>query len=224
MRSELFGLYGISDCILTPYAEIFDYLESAIRGGLRIFQLRDKIHSDEEIEGFARELQEFCREKGILFILNDRYNLALKIQSDGLHLGREELDSFCGLRKDFHGIIGVSCYANIESALYYQSLGADYVAFGSFFHSYTKPNATAAPLTLLKHAKEMCKIPLCAIGGIAPDNVSLLQDADMIAVISSLWQNNMPLHSLESHDFVRFNAERLVSLWNPKDRDTKGII
>ncbi|RDU72309.1 thiamine phosphate synthase [Helicobacter aurati] len=214
MRDKLFGLYGISDYNLTPYTKIFDYLESAIDGGLQIFQFRDKIHNDKEIEGLIKDLQLFCREKNILFILNDRYKLAIKMQLDGVHLGREELQCFSTIRKNFQGIIGVSCYASLESALYYQSLGADYVAFGSFFQSPTKPNATLAPAALLKSAKQKCDIPICVIGGIAPDNVHLLREADMIAVISGLWQKRTSsLQAQDSHDFVRHNAEKLISLW-----------
>ncbi|STQ86054.1 thiamine phosphate synthase [Helicobacter muridarum] len=211
--NRLYGLYGISDCKLTPYVNIFQYLESAISGGLRIFQLRDKIHSDNDIEGLARELQDFCHSKDVLFIINDRYKLALKINADGIHLGRDELDCFQDLRNSFSGIIGISCYASIESAMYYEDLGADYVAFGAFFPSHTKPNATTAPVTLLKEAKVKCKIPICAIGGINVSNVGLLRDADMIAVISSLWSNDNLSLPCESSNFIRYNASSLLLAW-----------
>lgn len=212
--NRLYGLYGISDYKLTPYTNILQYLESAVSGGLRIFQLRDKIHSDKDIEGLARELQDFCHSKDVLFVINDRYELALKINADGIHLGRDELDCFQDLRNSFNGIIGISCYASIESAMHYEDLGANYVAFGAFFPSLTKPNAITAPITLLKEAKTKCKIPICAIGGINVGNVGLLGDADMIAVISSLWSNdNLNLACIESSNFIRYNANNLLLAW-----------
>ncbi|RDU67514.1 thiamine phosphate synthase [Helicobacter didelphidarum] len=186
-QNILYGLYGISDTKLTPKHKIFDFLQEAIDGGMRIFQYRDKDSKDSEIIGLVSELQDFCAKKDVLFVLNDRYELAIKLGVDGLHLGQDELGDFITIRKAFSGIIGVSCYNDISSALKYEKMGVDYVAFGAFFSSPTKPQANLCPLKILEHAKEKIHIPICCIGGISPENANLLRQSDMIAVISSLW-------------------------------------
>ena len=198
------GLYGISDNALTPKDSIFSKLDSAISGGLRIFQYRDKDGSDEEIESLVLELQKFCREKNVLFVLNDRYQLGIKLGVDAIHLGREDIDNFSYIRKSFSGFIGISCYDSISLALKYQDSGADYVAFGAIFPSPTKPSAEHCDISVLSKAREKLKIPICAIGGINVDNARLLE-CDMIAVISSLWSGD-----------VCENAKKLIESWQSK--------
>jgi thiamine-phosphate pyrophosphorylase len=89
-------------------------------------------------------------------------------------------------------IIGVSCYGDISRAIQMQRQGADYVAFGSFFPSKTKPQAEVVSPMVLMSAKDMLDIPICAIGGITDHNAKDLVDmgADMVAVISDLWQTD----------------------------------
>ncbi len=188
-KEILKGLYGISDNKLTPHNTIFKQLQMAIDGGLRIFQYRDKISSDDNIQSLVKELQDFCSSQNILFILNDRYKLAIKLNLSGLHLGKDEIINFDSIRNDFKGIIGVSCYNDISMAYDFSQRGADYVAFGSMFESKTKQNAIKCPLNILQEAKKIIQIPICAIGGITRYNVHLLE-CDMIAVISSLWETN----------------------------------
>ena len=185
--TRLQGLYGISDTKLTPTKTLIAQLQKAIQGGLKIFQYRDKDSKDSEIIGLVGELQALCNENNVLFVLNDRYELAIKLGVSGLHLGRDEVSQLLDIRESFKGIIGVSCYDSIELAQRYESAKVDYVAFGSLFPSPTKKDAKPCPLSVLKEAKNTLKIPICGIGGICVDNVSLLKECDMIAVISSLW-------------------------------------
>ncbi len=201
------GLYGISDCVLTPHNTIIQQLQMAINGGLNIFQYRDKLSSDKDIKHIVNKLQDFCHMNNILFILNDRYELAIQLNVNGLHLGKDEIINFDSIRKEFKGIIGVSCYDNIEMAKEFEIRGADYVAFGSMFESKTKQNATICKLDILKEAKSILNIPICAIGGIDIDNAKLLKHCNMIAVISSLW---------DTKDTITNNAKNLISSWNPK--------
>ena len=186
-NTRLKGLYGISDTKLTPTKTLIAQLQKAIQGGLKIFQYRDKDSKDSEIIGLVGELQALCNENNVLFVLNDRYELAIKLGVSGLHLGRDEVSQLLDIRESFKGIIGVSCYDSIELAQRYESAKVDYVAFGSLFPSPTKRDAKPCPLSVLKEAKNTLKIPICGIGGICVDNVSLLKECDMIAVISSLW-------------------------------------
>ncbi|MDO7253591.1 thiamine phosphate synthase [Helicobacter cappadocius] len=195
------GLYGISDEKLTPYEKIFDMLELAILGGVKIFQLRDKNHSDDELFEISKKLCEFCMQRDVLFVMNDRVELAIAIKSPALHIGGEDCD-LKKARKMFDGKIGVSCYNCLESAQKAQKQGADYVAFGAFFSSKTKPNARKADLEILEKAKKKLDIPICGIGGILPENVNKLKKADMIAVIGGLWNGD-----------IQKNAEILKRKW-----------
>ncbi|MDY5823173.1 MAG: thiamine phosphate synthase [Helicobacter sp.] len=186
-NTRLKGLYGISDTKLTPTKTLIAQLQKAIQGGLKIFQYRDKDSKDSEIIGLVGELQALCNENNVLFVLNDRYELAIKLGVSGLHLGKDEVSQLLDIRESFKGIIGVSCYDSIELAQRYESAKVDYVAFGSLFPSPTKRDAKPCPLSVIVEAKHKLKIPICGIGGICVDNVSLLKECDMIAVISSLW-------------------------------------
>lgn len=209
----LHGLYGISDCNLTPKSSIFTQLQQAIRGGLRIFQYRDKKSNDNEIRSLVQELQDFCSYNDILFILNDRYELAIQMGVSGLHLGKDELERFIDIRDFFSGIIGVSCYNDINMALQYERAGVNYVAFGSIFQSPTKPNANRCNLEVMAYAKQKLTIPICAIGGITRHNARLLRNCDMIAVISSLWKNTQP-QTQTNYTHIKRNAKELLESWN----------
>lgn len=197
----LSGLYGISDEILTPYDSIFDSLHKAILGGMKIFQLRDKSHCDNELFGISAKIRDFCIQRDVLFVVNDRIDLANAINANALHIGSEDCDLKIA-RKNFSGKIGVSCYDSLDLALEAEEGGADYVAFGAFFPSNTKPNAKKASITTLLEAKKRLKIPICAIGGISTENVSVLKNADMIAVIGNLWSGD-----------IEKNAEKLIEKW-----------
>ena len=207
-NTRLKGLYGISDTKLTPTKTLIAQLQKAIQGGLKIFQYRDKDSKDSEIIGLVGELQALCNENNVLFVLNDRYELAIKLGVSGLHLGRDEVSQLLDIRESFKGIIGVSCYDSIELAQRYESAKVDYVAFGSLFPSPTKRDAKPCPLSVIVEAKHKLKIPICGIGGICVDNVSLLKECDMIAVISSLWNIDSKNYALNPAAYPNL-AEKL---------------
>ncbi|WP_257874472.1 thiamine phosphate synthase [Helicobacter sp. 11S03491-1] len=201
---KLKGLYGISDDLLTPSEKIFEMLYQAILGGLKIFQLRDKIQSDTALLELAIKIRDFCFQNDVLFVINDRVELAIKINAPALHIGSEDC-SLLEAKRHFKGKIGVSCYDRLDLALQAQKNGANYVAFGAFFASQTKPEAKKIPLDILKEAKKILKIPICAIGGIDCQNAIELKQADMIAVIGGLWRGN-----------VQKNAQLLLKNWQEK--------
>jgi len=187
----LAGLYLITDETLTPYDRIETYLIPAFRGGARILQLRDKSLDDEALFPVAQHIQALCQEFGVTFIINDRVDLANELDADGVHIGRD--DEGYDLARRILGrkkIIGVSCYGDLFRAKELEHKGADYVAFGSFFASTTKPNAPTISPSLMGEAKRMLKLPVCGIGGITTENATLLasQGADMLAVISDIWK------------------------------------
>ncbi len=183
------GLYGITDTSLTPQETLYAQVEAAIQGGMRILQLRDKISTDAQVLPIASKLLKLCRKNNVLFIVDDRIELAIEIDADGVHVGKDDKE-IREFKDNFKGkIIGVSCYGDIHRALDAQEQGANYVAFGSFFPSPTKPLASLVDRSVLSQAKNILNIPICAIGGITTSNATALVDAgsDMIAVISDLW-------------------------------------
>ncbi len=128
--SKLKGLYVITDDNLTPDNSIYDQVEQSLKGGASIVQLRDKHSSDERVMQKAKKIQELCHSYGALFVLNDKIELAIELGCDGLHIGKSDHERFSEIRESFKGVIGVSCYGDVEMAKEFEKKGADYVAFG----------------------------------------------------------------------------------------------
>ncbi len=187
---KLRGLYAITDSRLTPTPSILEMVDKAISGGAAIVQLRDKNKPDKELLEMATRLCRLCKDRGVIFIVNDRIELAKLTDAHGIHIGKDDIDPSSARAMLPGKIIGVSCYNSLETAIEAEKAGADYVAFGSFFPSPTKPNAVEVPLRLLTQARTSLRIPICAIGGIDPNNAiqTIYAGADMVAVISSLWE------------------------------------
>jgi len=188
---SLQGLYVITDG--STGTVLLEKVEQTLRGGAMIVQYRDKTNDTVRRQHEAAALRELCREYNALFLINDDVALAKTLQADGVHVGRD--DAALSTAREQLGeqaIIGVSCYNQLALAVNAAQHGADYVAFGSFFPSPTKPNAPRATLPLLHEARAQLSVPICAIGGItlatAPDLVA--GGADMLAVISDVFAGN----------------------------------
>ena len=188
--SHITGLYAIADTQYLDDARLLPAVGKAVAGGARIVQYRDKKHGAADRVRQAAELASLCRKHGALFIVNDDAELAMQAQADGVHLGREDV-SLVQARTQLgpQAIIGVSCYNELARAVQAQNEGADYVAFGRFFPSRTKPQAVQADLELLREAKTKLHIPIVAIGGITPENGASLiaAGADALAVIEGVF-------------------------------------
>jgi thiamine-phosphate pyrophosphorylase len=186
---ELRGVYAVTpDCADT--AELLLRAGLALAGGTRLVQYRNKAAPAALRRAQAQGLLSLCRSYGARLIVNDDLALALDVGAHGVHLGREDGDLAAARQALGPGrLLGVSCYAELARAREASRIGADYVAFGSFFPSATKPGATHAPLTLLAEGKRELGLPLCAIGGITVENAPrlLAAGADMLAVISDLF-------------------------------------
>jgi thiamine-phosphate pyrophosphorylase len=182
------GLYAV-----TPDASelnsLLQRVKSCLSGGARVIQYRNKNLNAPHRE-IAAALAAACRQQAAVFIVNDDIELALAVDADGVHLGRDD-HSLALARKQLgpDRIIGVSCYADLQHALDAAQNGADYVAFGSMFASSTKPLAPPAPLSLLTEAKTQLHIPVVAIGGITLQNApqAIAAGADAVAVISAVF-------------------------------------
>jgi len=180
------GLYAITD---GPRPDLYSAVESALNGGAAILQYRDKSGESERRHAEAASLLAACRRFGVPLIVNDDVDLAAAIGADGVHLGEHDGDiDAARTRLGAAAIIGVSCYDSIDRARQLAAAGADYLAFGAFFPSPTKPLARRAGAGLLRDAKSL-GLPLVAIGGITPDNAQPLIEAgaDFVAAISGVF-------------------------------------
>jgi thiamine-phosphate pyrophosphorylase len=175
----------------------------AIEGGATLVQYRNKVASPGLRRQQASALLTICRSRGALLIINDDTDLAVEIGAEGLHLGRDDGDIAAARTRLPHALIGASCYRDTGNALEAKRLGADYVAFGSFFASPTKPSAVRSPLSTINEAKQAVGLPVVAIGGITLDNTPSLIAAgvDAVAVITALF--GAPSVKQAAADFTR---------------------
>jgi len=202
LSSLLSGLYVIADAECIGYNNIICKTEEILYAGVKVLQYRDKVSTQQERYKLAEQLRILTSDHGCLLIINDDATLAQSINADGVHLGKD--DGPIEQARDVLGenkIIGASCYAKFENAYPAISASADYIAFGSFFPSSTKPNAPKADIDLIRHAKQNFDIPICAIGGITPENAShvLQAGADMIAVISTIFNASSSKHAVQEY-------------------------
>ena len=158
-------------------------------------QLRCKSMCREALRETASLLGAACRAAGVPFIVNDDARLAREVGADGVHLGEHDgaiADARALLGED--AIIGASCYDDIARARTLAAQGADYLAFGAFFPSPTKPHARRATPDLLRDSAAL-GLPRVAIGGIGPDNARALvaAGADLLAVIGGVFDAPDPV-------------------------------
>jgi len=188
-KDNLRGLYAITDPELMG-DNLIHKAQCAIEGGINILQYRNKTAPLEQQESEANALSALCKKNNVLFIINDNVELAIKVNADGVHLGQKDADIKQARQQlGKNKIIGITCHNKIELAQQAQKHGADYVAFGRFFTSLSKPSAPAADISIIKEAKKSINIPIVAIGGITHQFApSLLNEgADILAVIQGLF-------------------------------------
>ena len=180
------GLYAITD---GPRDDLVAACEAAIDGGAVLLQYRDKTDDAARRLAEARALADLCARRQVALIVNDDVDLALASGAMGVHLGEDDADIASARAKlGPCAIVGVSCYDSIERARALAAAGADYLAFGAFFPSPTKPGARKATPVLLREAKSL-GAPLVAIGGITAANGAPLIEAgaNYLAVISAVF-------------------------------------
>lgn len=183
------GLYAItpSDSLLPRLSAL---VSSALAGGVRYIQYRNKFAPAPLKRAQAAELLRLCRAADARLIVNDDLWLAIEIGADGAHLGKEDGDVRTARQAlGPHRILGVSCYNDMGRAETAAAEGADYIGVGSVFASATKPEATRASLEFLSEVKRKLHLPVAAIGGITLKNAGevIAAGADMVAVITDLF-------------------------------------
>lgn len=184
------GLYAVTPDEMDT-GRLLRLVNEAVAGGASLVQYRNK-RADASLRLVqALGLHAVCQRAGVPLIINDDMELALEIEAEGVHLGRE--DGALAPARDRLGkkrLLGVSCYNELDAARAAVAAGADYVAFGAAFVSNVKPQAPCAPFELFARAKREIAVPVVAIGGINADNAKQLADlgVDAVAVISAIFQ------------------------------------
>lgn len=207
------GLYGV-----TPDWPDTDRLLEAIRkaraGGMAVVQWRRKQGSPGSQRHQARQVRDLCQQLGLPLIINDHWQLALELDAQGVHLGRDDADP-ARVREALgpDRLLGVSCYNEPDRAARLLQYDVDYIAFGALYPSSIKPGAVHATLAHVQQGRQLAQArpaprpAVVAIGGLTPENAGpvLEAGADSLAVISALF---------DASDVQRA-AERFLALLNP---------
>lgn len=201
-------LYAITDSRLLPGDKLFDAVAAALKGGCKLVQYRDKSADIARRQFEAKTLLGLCNQYQAQLIINDDVSLAKDIGAHGIHLGQDDISPVAArIILGNQAIIGVTCHDSLEFARKAIKDSANYIAFGRFFSSSTKPDARPAPIELISDArKQFPETPIVVIGGITLDNGKQLLDAgaDMLAVC----------HSLFSADDITAQAKKFIALKN----------
>lgn len=198
------GLYALTpDEADTP--RLVAMVQAALDGGVRLVQYRNKVAPLDLRRAQAAALLRICKQSNVPLIVNDLPDVAREIGADGVHLGRDDGDVGAARAQLPGKLLGVSCYDDIARAIAAERAGADYVAFGRFFASITKPGDIRASLELVRQAKCQIRVPIVAIGGITLEHTPALiaGGIDAVAVISALF----------SSTDVRDTARRFAALF-----------
>ena len=183
-----YSLYLVTDRELMTAASIEECVEQAVSGGCTIVQLREKTASSREFYETAVRVRKITADCGVPLIINDRADIALAVNADGVHIGQDDLTLEAARRvmgKD--AIIGVSAN-NLTEAMAAAALGADYLGVGAMFATDTKKDADGTTMDELRRIRAEIKIPIVAIGGINKNNAPLFAGTgiDGIAVVSAI--------------------------------------
>lgn len=201
------GIYAITDDELLPEQQLFSAVADALGAGITLLQYRSKSDLVDYKFACATKLLDLCNQHGVPLIINDDVDLCQAVGAAGVHLGHLD-EGIASARHDLGptAIIGITCHASVDEALAAENSGADYVAFGRFFSSATKPEAPKANLEILTLARGLLSIPIVAIGGINAENgaSAIKAGADMLAVINDIFGS----------DNVAQRTEELVKLWS----------
>ena len=183
-----------------------DRLRAALEPGIAAaFQLRVKDTDDHELARLAEPLQRICADEGVAFIINDSMSLAKRLGADGVHLGQSDGDI-----REARALLGPSaqigktCHDSRHLAMEAGEQGADYVAFGAFYPTTTKPSDYRPEPSILTWWSTLFEIPCVAIGGITPENAKPLVEAgsDFLAVCHAVWGNDDPAAAVAAFEGV----------------------
>ncbi len=205
--------------VTSPSEQLLATVEAALQGGLKLVQYRDKDMDDAVRLVKGQQLCQLCHNYNALFIMNDRVDLALAVDADGVHLGQQDIP--IALARQLLGkqkIIGRST-TNPEEMEKAIAEGADYIGVGPVQETPTKPGKSAAGLEYINYAAENSPIPWFAIGGINTNNVNqvLSAGAERIAVVRAIMQAEQPTlvtqyfisQLTKQHSFLRLEPSKV---------------
>ena len=188
MKNVDYTLYLVTDRDVLRGRDLIKCIEESILGGVTLVQLREKNVTSREFYEIAIKVKEVTSRYNIPLIINDRLDIALAIDADGLHIGQKDLPASVArkiLGKD--KILGVSA-ATLQESLKAEKDGADYLGVGAVFSTSTKKDTRDVSYETLSNITSSVNIPVVAIGGINEKNVTKLKESniDGIAVISCI--------------------------------------
>lgn len=180
--------YLVTDSDILRDRDFYNSIEEALKGGVTMLQLREKNASGKEFLEKAIKLRELTKKYNVKFIINDRVDIAMLCDADGVHVGQSDIPA--NKVREIIGedkIVGVSA-RTVEEALTAKENGADYLGVGAMFTTRTKLDAKSVSIEKLKEIKEVIKLPVVAIGGLSLSNIDKLKECnvDGYAVVSAI--------------------------------------
>ena len=182
-----FNLYLITDRTRTEGRPIMSVVEDALKGGVRAVQLREKDLGTRQLLRLAYEMREITLKYDARLFINDRVDIAIAIEADGVHLGQKSIPPYAARRLSRNLIIGVSTH-NLAEALRAEADGADFITLGPVFQTKSKSHAEPLGLGIMQAAKSQLSIPVFALGGIKLENAKEVMDSgvDGVAIVSDI--------------------------------------
>ncbi|WP_101773158.1 hydroxyethylthiazole kinase [Peptostreptococcus faecalis] len=183
-----YSMYLVTDEKACKGKNFYDSIEKSIIGGAKVVQLREKNMSTRDFYNRALKLKEICKKHNTTFLINDRIDIAMSVDADGVHLGQSDMPITIAKKLiGYNKIVGISV-SNLEEAIRAQEEGADYVGVGAIFSTDTKEDSEVVDIQVVKRMVESLHIPVLAIGGIKYENIEYLETTDVhgICVISDI--------------------------------------
>ena len=202
---KISGLYAITPD-LNHTNDLLNKTRQVLEGGVKLVQYRNKSANESLRREQAKLLLSLCREYNALLIINDHLEIAIEIDADGVHVGKNDVSvSTAKNQLGQNKIVGTSCYNQLDLAMQAQKDGADYIAFGAFFSSLTKPNAVSVSISLVNQAQKALSIPIVGIGGIQLTNARTVIQSGCAAIAVC--------HDLFQAENIKATAEHYVQLF-----------
>ena len=207
-----YRLYLVTDRNCLQQQTLEQAVEQAILGGVTLVQLREKAIASKEFYERALRIKAICHHYNVPLLINDRVDIALAVEADGVHIGQSDLP--CGVVRQLLGkdkIIGVSA-RTAQQAIQAQADGADYLGVGAMFATSTKADAQTVTIASLTQIRQAVTLPIVAIGGINHTTLPALQQAlqaadtsiDGVAVVSAiLGQKDVKLASQQLKEVIK---------------------
>ena len=202
-----YSVYLVTDRRNKTDEEFLNIVEEAIKGGTTIVQLREKTASTKEFYDLALRVKEITSRYGVPLLINDRIDIALAVDSEGVHIGQDDMPA--DIAREIIGedkILGVSA-STVEEAKKAEIDSADYIGSGAVFPTATKDDADSVSKDELKEIVDSIDIPVVAIGGITVENASTLKSSGIagFSVVSAIMSAEDPKEASEKLKEIYFS-------------------